>query len=204
MKTIIKFILKQLIPLLRFGYLYEIGWHQSFKTGAPVDKENNPLPWVTYGFIDFIKPRLNTNHSLLEFGSVNSTLFFANMIQSVHSLEHDKSWFDFISNTASKNAQIEYIEYNNSNYVFPQFTTKYDLILVDGRDRVSCIKKSIDLLNNDGVIILDDSEREEYKEGVDFLLKKGFRSIEFWGISPGLFYKKCTSIYYKNLNTLNI
>ena len=52
-------LLKQLLSMNRSGYFNEIGWINSFKNQMPMDKSSNPLPWVTYGFIDFISDRLN-------------------------------------------------------------------------------------------------------------------------------------------------
>ena len=80
----------------------------------------------------------------------------------------------------------------------------FDIIVIDGRDRVNCIKNSLRSLKNNGVIVLDDSEREEYIEGVQYLMNNGFKKIDFWGISAGLFYKKNTSIFYKVNNCLEI
>jgi spermidine synthase len=81
---------------------------------------------------------------------------------------------------------------------------KFDIIIVDGRDRVNCCKQAVDALTPKGVVVLDDSEREFYREGVDFLLKKGFKQLSFSGISPGLFYNKATSVFYKADNCLGI
>ncbi|MGZ3778662.1 MAG: FkbM family methyltransferase, partial [Mucilaginibacter sp.] len=80
----------------------------------------------------------------------------------------------------------------------------FDIIIVDGRDRVNCCKQAVDALSPTGVIVLDDSEREFYREAVDFLLKKRFKQLAFTGISPGLFYRKATSVFYKDVNCLEI
>ncbi len=85
-----------------------------------------------------------------------------------------------------------------------QLDKKFDLIIVDGRDRINCIKNSIECLNSNGVIILDDSERSSYIDGIQYLIDNEFKKIYFWGISPGLFYKKNTTIFYKNNNCLGI
>ncbi len=63
----------------------------------------------------------------------------------------------------------------------------FDIIIVDGRDRVNCCKQAVNAVSENGVIVLDDSEREFYREGVNFLVKKGFKHLSFSGISPGLF-----------------
>ena len=81
---------------------------------------------------------------------------------------------------------------------------KYEIIVIDGRDRVNCIKHSLKALKVNGVIILDDSERREYIKGRRYLMKNGFNNIDFWGISPGTFMKKCTTIFYKEVNCLGI
>ena len=81
---------------------------------------------------------------------------------------------------------------------------KFHLIIVDGRDRVNCCLQAVNALTDDGVIILDDSEREFYSPAIEFLKSNGFKELSFSGISPGLFYKKSTSIFYKAQNCLEI
>ncbi|GAB4302130.1 MAG: hypothetical protein Fur0034_16600 [Desulfuromonadia bacterium] len=80
----------------------------------------------------------------------------------------------------------------------------YDMIIVDGRDRVNCIVRSIGALSDRGVMVLDDSERTDYLEGTAWLRGEGFRRLDFWGMAPGLLYKKCTSIFYRDHNCLGI
>jgi hypothetical protein len=53
------------------------------------------------------------------------------------------------------------------------------------------------LLVGRGVLVLDDSEREEYRPGLEALQRAGFKSIAFWGISPGEFYNKSTTVFYR-------
>jgi hypothetical protein len=60
---------KRLRTLLAFndkGYLDEVGWFNSFYNQLPVDQDSNPVPWVTYSFIDFIKPRLKQQFTVFE------------------------------------------------------------------------------------------------------------------------------------------
>ena len=80
----------------------------------------------------------------------------------------------------------------------------YDIIIVDGRDRVNCCLNSVLKLKPSGVIVLDDSDRIAYSKGINGLLEQGFRKIDFWGISPGYINKKCTTIFYKAQNILGI
>lgn len=81
---------------------------------------------------------------------------------------------------------------------------EFDLVIVDGRRRVECVKSCLSNLNDHSCLILDDSERAQYSLAKDHLFKNGFKELAFYGVAPGLPYKKCTSIFYKASNCLNI
>lgn len=199
--------LKSILSFNDKGYLSEIGWFKSFDSKKPVDGNGNPIPWVTYSFIDFIKGRINKQLAIFEYGSGNSTIFYAKHAGIVVSVEHDKTWYDIISKSRPANSEIIFCELEkDGDYcrVPIKLQEKFDIIIVDGRDRVNCCKQAVDALTPNGVIVLDDTERDFYKPGVDFLLSKGFKHLPFSGISPGLFYLKSTSVFYKADNCLGI
>ncbi|MES2266389.1 MAG: FkbM family methyltransferase [Bacteroidota bacterium] len=201
--------LRALLSFDKKGYLDDIGWFKAFDTRSPVDQDGNPIPWVTYSFIDFIKTRLTKQHSVFEFGSGNSTYFYAKYAGKVVSVEHDKEWFDKIEKSAAKpgNSELIFCElvYDGDYCRMPvKLNSKFDIVIVDGRDRVNCCKQAVEALTANGVVVLDDSERDVYKEGVDFLVSQGFKHLLLSGISPGLFYRKSTSVFYKPDNCLGI
>jgi hypothetical protein len=201
---------KRLRTLLSFndkGYLDEVGWFNAFDSKSPVDQDNNPIPWVTYSFIDFIKSHLKAHHTVFEFGSGNSTYFYAKYAGMVVSVEHDKEWYDKIIGTKPENAEMIFCELvRDGDYCrMPiKLEETFDIIIVDGRDRVNCCKQAIKAVSENGVIVLDDSEREFYKEGINFLKHNGYKELSFSGISPGLFYRKSTSVFYRPDNCLSI
>lgn len=201
---------KRLAALLSYGhkgYLATIGWFTAFDNHQAVDANNQPIPWVTYSFIDFIKERLHNNLTVFEYGSGNSTLFYAKKVKRVVSVEHDNAWYKKIVNEKAANAEMIFTklepngEYSQKTKLLNE---KFDIIIVDGRDRVNCCKHSVDALTENGVLVLDDSERGDYKEARIFLKNRGFRELSFSGISPGLFYNKATSVFYKKENCLDI
>ncbi|AMR30410.1 FkbM family methyltransferase [Mucilaginibacter sp. PAMC 26640] len=201
--------LRALLSFDNKGYLNDIGWFKAYDTKSPVDKHGNPIPWVTYSFIDFIKERINKQHSVFEFGSGNSTFFYAKYARKVVSVEHDKEWLEKIDKSPEKttNSEMIYSELQRDGEYcrMPlKLNEKFDIIIVDGRDRVNCCKQAVDALTTVGVVVLDDSERESYQEGVKFLVAQGFKHLSFSGISPGLFYFKSTSLFYKANNCLGI
>lgn len=200
-------LLKKVFSMTSSGYLYEVGWFNSFDKRMPVDKSGAPLPWVTYGFIDFISNRLSKDFELFEYGSGNSTKWYAERVKTVTSVEHDRQWFEAVKLNIPDNVNLSYQElvYGESYSKFPiTCGIKFHIVIVDGRDRINCIKNAVFSLKNCGVIVLDDSERDDYLEAFNYLHSKRFKKIDFWGISPGLFYKKNTTLFYKENNCLGI
>lgn len=189
------------------GYLIETGWWNSYKNKLPVDSLNQPIPWVTYSFIDFISERLDRVNSIFEFGSGNSTLFYEDRVKQVVSVEHDENWHSQMKNKVKDNVKLLFksLDYDGDYCRTAKAETgAFDMIIVDGRDRVNCMLHAVDCLSSSGVIVLDDSEREAYQKGVTFLRSQSFHKLDFWGMAPGVTFKKCTSVFYKPNNCLDI
>jgi hypothetical protein len=199
--------LKALLSYGHKGYLANIGWFNSFDNQQAMDSNGEPLPWVTYSFIDFIKTRLSKDLKIFEYGSGSSTLFYAKHVKRVVSVEHDEAWYNKIVQSKAQNAEMIFSKLERGGEYSKKAASlgeQFDIIIVDGRDRVNCCISSVNALSPSGVIVLDDSERKEYEEACIFLKKEGFKELSFSGISPGLFYLKATSVFYKPENCLHI
>lgn len=193
--------------LRKTGPLKEDGWFRSFIDEEAVDGEGNPLPWITYPAIDFLKQRLRPEMTVFEYGCGWSTLWWASRVREVVSVEHDKEWHDKIKRLAPQNCRIYHIplEYGGSySKKVAEFNAAFDIIVIDGRDRVNCAINALKALKPGGVLIWDNSDREEYGPGYRFLLERGFRKIEFIGLAPLINYKSETSIFYRSDNCLGI
>ncbi|MEJ2506834.1 MAG: hypothetical protein P8Y81_11300 [Ignavibacteriaceae bacterium] len=81
---------------------------------------------------------------------------------------------------------------------------KFDIIIIDSIFRNECLVECLNYLTDQGIIIFDDTERNEYLEGIEFAVKEGFKKLDFSGIAPGIFFRKCTTIFYKENNCFNI
>lgn len=206
--------IKKLLRVIEAGrifnsspYLAETGWWRSYRAKLPLDKDGQPIPWVTYSFIDFITNRITDDLIIFEFGSGNSTFFYASKAKKVVSVEHDESWYMQIRDKTPANADILYqvLEYGGEYCkTMTRQPFKFDIVVVDGRDRVNCMLNAVEGLTETGVVVLDDSERTAYQKGIEFLVDGGFRRLDFWGIAPGLAYRKCTTVFYKQNNCLQI
>ncbi len=72
----------------------------------------------------------------------------------------------------------------------------FDLIIVDGRSRPSCIKASVKKLAPNGILIVDNSDREYYFTNTKKIFEK-WRSKTFVGTVKGLGHLETTTFYFK-------
>lgn len=129
-------------------------------------------PWLPTLAIRYLAKYLdNQMSSILEFGSGSSTKWLNDWTGStLRSIEHEQEYYEL---NKQYGTELHQRPYNN----VIDNDEPYDVILVDGRDRVKCIKSAIPKLKPEGILILDNSEREYYKEGID--LMKDWNSISF-------------------------
>jgi len=85
----------------------------------------------------------------------------------IFSFEHQKQYYDHWSNRLKSTLFLveDLNTYANGGNII--WEEKFDMIFVDGRNRVSCLRKALDLVKDDGVVILHDAEREEYRQGIE-------------------------------------
>ena len=185
--------------------LKENGWFRSYHSKRSVDAAGNPLPWYTYPFIHFITPRIKPNFEAFEYGSGNSTKWYAARIKQISAVEHDKEWVEIVRPDLPTNAEVLYRDLGKE-YIeaIAEKNKKYHIVIVDGRKRVKCAIFASDYLTPDGVLILDNSEREFYNEAKEYMKNKGFKRIDFYGMAPIVSHETCTSVFYRLGNCLEI
>lgn len=160
-------------------------------------------PWLVESANVFLNNFVKKNGLVLEYGMGGSTIWFLKNGFILNSIEHDEGWYEKITKycyeniyDAKLNSQLVERPYNDAcpkNYLF------FDIILVDGRDRVKCIESSMKLLRQGGILILDNSEREYYQKGIDMM--NGWDRMDFKQEQPdkyGFTYPNwTTSIFIK-------
>lgn len=155
-------------------------------------------PWISPACIRILNSILIKKMKGLEYGSGISTIYFARKTGNLVSIEHDKIWHEHIRTLLAKSklSNVNYIlispdrpeskkkienrckaefDSENMNYKayfeymssFPE--NHFDFILIDGRARVECSRRAIDILKSGGIFILDNSERTRYKPVHDML-----------------------------------
>jgi hypothetical protein len=188
----------------------------AFKSFA-VDRRGNPLPWFSYPTIQLLLSSDFTDKRVLEWGAGQSTLFWAKRAHEVISFEHDRIWADSLRPKLPVNVKLHVIKENMSDYDSQFAPGKFDVIVVDGLDRYKGARFSLDLIKEDGVIIVDNSEgnhgeikspneggfpsqgdsRDHYGI-VNLYTDRGFSRVDFYGFAPGVSVQQCTSVFHKD------
>jgi len=154
--------------------------------------------WIDESGVKLICQQLGFNVSVLEYGSGGSTTTFGKFTRNWVSLEHDEDWgqrvqqlidelsleekvhlytvpndlpWDWGKGDGSAEQFKSYLEFAGS------LNQKFDLIIDDGRARVSVSESALDkklFVSNESKLIIHDWEREEYKKIVS---EQGYRIL---------------------------
>ncbi len=168
-------------------------WYDSRQDGRSsiVDR----LPWLTYPAIEWLKSLDLNGKQVFEWGGGGSTLFFLDSGARVTTIEHDSAWASEIQRAISTfgtlHADLRLIEPeedNNTNgfspfrssksqyrqATFKRYVTEiesfddqsFDLVLIDGRSRSSCLEYAAAKVRSGGSIVFDNAERLVYADAI--------------------------------------
>lgn len=197
--------------LLNNEYIKRSGWIRSLIEKQVIDASGDPIPWYAYPAIDLLKDRISIengiNISVFEFGYGFGTLWWASKVHKVTIVEHDRAWYNKMVPQFPPNVRPIYRELVSGgeycSITKSLLPIKYNIIIIDGRDRVNCCHHCINSLTDDGVIIFDNSNREAYIPGREFLKKYGFKELRLYGFTPMVpIAENATSFFYKKNNCL--
>lgn len=175
---------------------YQQGMANSITTSRPMDGQNNELPWYTYPSITYLNQLDFAECEIVEFGCGFSTLFWSSKAKYVTSIERDELWYIEVSEKI-KNDNVDLQLHSDRDEYFKQLDSlskrKYDVIIIDGRDRYLTTKSMVSALRHGGIIIFDNSDW--YPSSCSFLRQSGFSQIDFAGFGPINNYTWCTSVF---------
>jgi hypothetical protein len=186
------------VSLLKKIYIISIqkGHLKSYIQYQSVDRNNNPLPWYTYSSIDYLSTLDFSDSQIFEFGSGNSSFWWAKRAKEVTSVEDNYDWFNFVYSKILANQKLIFAkskeEYLNCLKSIPN---KFDVIIVDGNHRLECCEIAINRIENNGIIILDNTDVE--KDSVEFLKNANYSQILFTGFAPIIDQISETSLFIK-------
>lgn len=158
-----------------------------FNQGTKNKNLDKKLPWMGEEATKWLKNYLKKNMSVFEWGSGGSTLFIAEKVKYLISIEHNYNWYiktkTYLKLNCISNCKYKYIPAETTgnadfastdkNFIGKSFEKycrsidnlpdeSFDLVIVDGRARPSCVIQAKNKVKANGYILLDNSERKEY------------------------------------------
>ena len=116
-------------------------------------------PWLTADMVRILQTWLRPSDRGLEWGSGRSTIWFAQRVASVFSLEHDDAWGKWVRATLSQHGlhNVEHHLIVSQEQYVTAGHGEFDFILVDGMDgtRDLCALRAVSLLRPGGALIVD-------------------------------------------------
>jgi hypothetical protein len=187
----------EMLPLNQ-GFIKGYGYLNTILIRMPCDAKNQPMPWFTYSAVEYLDSIDLSQAVIFEWGSGNSSKYFASRCLSIESIESDKSWYDKQLQSISPNQSIVYLEEKLEQYPLAILNSKYesyDLIIVDGKQRYKCMTQALPKVKPSGLILLDNSDW--YPSMCSSIRDLGFIQIDFHGYGPINKYTWTTSIFIK-------
>ena len=203
------FVLGKWLTLLfsKRSFLRTSGYFRSVGSGRPMRADGSPIPWMNYGIVSFLEERLNKDMVLFEYGSGNSTTFYAGCVGQVIAVEDHPAWFEEVCRSVPANAQVILCApFDPARYAgtISEQGRRFDVVIIDGKVRLRCLEVARDWLTDGGVIVLDDVNSDEYLPGIEDMKKRGFRVLEFTGLKAGSVRSYTTVLMYRPGNVLGI
>lgn len=176
----------------------EHGQWRSIRERMAVDATGGAVPWYTYPAIQYLSSFDFGNCDVFEFGSGNSSLFWASRARSVVSVEIDKEWFEAGDRNKQPNQTLLYRP-DAPGYVhaLTEQGRLFDVIVIDGNWRDQCVQVAPRHLRVGGMIVLDNSDRILELECGKVLREEGFIEVDFSGFGPINGYCWTTSVFMK-------
>lgn len=124
------------------------------------------LPWISYDGIVALDTFLRPDMAVLEYGSGMSTLWFAERVASVVSVDDSAEWIDFQRQGMVKRgiANVTLVHASTKEAYIRPAGGPFDFILIDGRYRDACAEQALQLLKPGGAIYLDNSDVTRFND----------------------------------------
>jgi hypothetical protein len=159
----------------------------------PADLVALDLPWWVFDAAARTEEFLAERKAVVfEYGAGASTIWLAKRCHEVHSVEHDASFFSSMQPllisypnvklhlcephrvragcriiAPSHRRGFELLDFVDYVSAITRLNMKFDLIVIDGRARSSCLNIALNYLKPQGLILFDNSNRREYRPTLD-------------------------------------
>ena len=163
-----KLTLKLALSYLRPRWLHALAQRQVWRRTHP------SVPWLTHQAVEILEDRLKPGDVGLEWGSGRSTVWLAQRVSHLTSIEHNDYWYNRIKKVLSdkgiENVELLFAPLDAKDGAKPPYISvaaesteggkaSLDFILIDGRLRDQCTELALQLIKPGGILIIDDAAR---------------------------------------------
>ena len=160
------------------------GWRKAQLANECLNAQGEPIPWYSYPAIEYLSKIDWTGASVFEYGSGNSSLWWASRSKSLTSVETDGAWYERTASHLPRNARIIH-EPDPQKYV-ETLQVAHDVIAIDGLThnygRLRCAERALKVMPPHGVIIVDNAD--SLPRSTELLRSHGLIEIDFAGVYP--------------------
>lgn len=177
------------------------GHFRSALLGKAVGRDGKAIPWYNYPAIEFLCGKDFKEKNILEWGAGQSTLWWAARAKEVTAFENDPAWQGRIAEKNLSNVRIQLMSREMSGAADAILGKKFDLVIIDGLDRLKAASVSIGALSEDGAVLLDNSDQPWSSDGsfpiLELFRRSGFQRVDFFGYAPGVVQPHCSSLFFR-------
>lgn len=176
------------------------GQLDSMKKWSCVDAHGNAIPWYTYPAIEYLKHIDFTGKKVFEYGSGNSSLWWAARCGRLISVESDGQWYERIQSIAAGLHNFDYrLATEKQAYVRHADLDGADVIIIDGLHRPDCADFVLSRLAAGGVepdiLVFDNADWYPATIKRLKILLAGWVEVDFSGFGPINDYTWTTTIF---------
>ena len=168
------------------------GHSVSAASKLPIGQEGAPVPWYTYPFLDFLADFDCSCWDVLEFGSGQSTLFWAGRARRIVAFEHNPTWIEKLRPRLPSHAEVRLFESRRVEEALRELGFQPTVVVIDGCKRKECAAAALRTFGRSPLYVLENSDWLPVTAA--FLRGEGLREIRFKGFGPVNAYAWCTSL----------
>jgi hypothetical protein len=176
------------------------------------------VPWWTYRAVDVVDAWIRGRRGqvrVFEYGSGASTLWLAQRVAEVHSVEHHAGFakqigpalapypnvdFRLVEAVPSEHPAVPSAKEGHAGLDFASYVDTvaevggtFDLVVIDGRAREASLRRALSFLADDGMVVFDNSRRHRYRRAIT---AGPVTERRLPGLTPTLPYPDQTSVLF--------
>jgi len=147
------------------------------------------LPWLPFSLMELLEEVLTPTSRVFEYGGGGSTVWFAARAGEVVTVEHDEQWASILaaavadcSGCVVHSRRLDSADDSYVRSIQEHPDGYFDIVVVDGRERVRCLEAAREKVRPGALLLLDDAQRPRYAPAYELLAEWPLRTV--FGLAP--------------------